>query len=111
VSPEALEEHGELTKQYIPVLSLNQQNLAPQEQTDPTTKTQLKSATGAQFRTAYKAFVTRDPHGVNPSVFLILDQQSIDNVIAITPGLAQWFTPEDELADDSMAERKDLVQK
>jgi hypothetical protein len=45
MSPEAFGEHGELTKQYIPVFSLDQENLVPQEQIDPTTKTQLKSAT------------------------------------------------------------------
>jgi hypothetical protein len=76
-------------------------------------KTQFSSANWEQIRTSYRTIRACDPEGIHPGIFLILDQQSTQDrkVIILQEGVAEWFTPEGEYADDTMQGKEDLEKR
>jgi hypothetical protein len=113
IPPDARGQDVEHIKLYVLVHSPSQQDLKAEEPINTTVKSQFTSATWAQIRTSYKSFRARDPPGIHPAILLILDQQSTSDrkVIILQEGVAEWFTPDGNYADDTMQDREDLERK
>ncbi|KAF2271260.1 uncharacterized protein EI97DRAFT_462995 [Westerdykella ornata] len=113
--PEARRPDGEPDRPYVLVHSPSQQALEPQEQIGETVKTRFNPANWDLIRRTFKNLFDRDPRGIHPVIFLILDQQSTEDckVIVMHEDVChwQWLTPEGDFIDNATEGREDLVKR
>ncbi|KAH7074725.1 hypothetical protein BKA63DRAFT_320098 [Paraphoma chrysanthemicola] len=99
---------------YALVHSTSQRDLSARKHIDGTVKNEFRSANWEHIRTAFKELYDQKPKEIDPVIFFILDQQSIEDhkVIIMNKITPAWFTQEGEYAwPETMEETEGLVRR